>query len=219
MVFDLEKEALIASGIEEGNQFNEYMDKLDLLQQKAAPVVRDMRGISTKARALFNWLWTEKPARYKLHYNYRLNEVLDAQMGEENLPVGNCLGLTLLYNCLLHRMGMNAEALYLENAFGTGPHVLTVLQTEGSLIDVENILPNGFDYKGHLQNPSRTRWGDRELVADVYHSQGNEFFEKGELIEALKSYDMSINLNPRYEKAHLNRAIVLAEMGRKGEAG
>jgi len=216
MAFDLAKEALIASGITGTNRLEEYVSELDLLCQKASLTARGIRGLVARARALFDWLWAEKPARYKLGHTYRLHEVIDGQMGEENQPVGNCLGLTLLYNCLLRRMGIHAEALYLEDAFGTGPHVLTVLQAEGSSIDIENILPDGFDYKGHLDNPSRTSWGDRELVADIYHSRGNEFFERGEFIEALNSYDKAIHLNPKYEKAHLNRAISLAAMEKAG---
>ena len=105
-----------------------------------------------------------------------------------------------------------AEALYLEDAFGIGPHVLTILPTRDSLIDVENIFPNGYDYKGHLTHPSRTRWGDQELVADIYLSMGNDFFEKGEWIEALKKFDHTICLNPQFEKARLNKAILLDKM-------
>jgi tetratricopeptide (TPR) repeat protein len=166
-----------------------------------------------KARSLFTWLWIEKPTRYKSHGPFRLGEVADAQLSEEHQTVGNCLGLTLLYNCLLRRIGIEAEALYLENAFGIGPHVLTLVKTEGFLIDVENILTDGFDFKGHLANPSRIRWGDRELVADIYHSLGNEFFKKERFIEALNHYDRAIQLNPQYEKAHLNKAILLNRMG------
>lgn len=105
-----------------------------------------------------------------------------------------------------------AGALYLDNAFGIGPHVLTTLQTERSMIDIENIFPEGFDYKGHLNHPSRTRWGDKDLVADIYHSLGNEFFSKGEFIKALENYDIAIDLNPQYEKAHVNKAILLDKM-------
>ncbi len=107
---------------------------------------------------------------------------------------------------------MNANALYLENAFGIGPHVLTLLQTEASTIDIENILPDGFDYKGHLDDPSRMKWGDRELVADIYHSLGNELFLKGEWTEALEKYEMSLHLNPEYEKARLNKVILLDKL-------
>ena len=101
----------------------------------------------------------------------------------------------------------------MENAFGIGPHVLTLVKTEGFLIDVENILMDGFDFKGHLANPSRIRWGNRELVADIFHSLGNQFFEKGKFTEALEHYEKAIQYNPRYEKAHLNKAILLNRMG------
>ncbi len=106
-------------------------------------------------------------------------------------------------------MDIHAEALYLENAFGIGPHVLTLLQTEKSILDVENILADGFDYRGHHAQPARTKWGDREIVADIYHSIGNESFEERDYLEALKNYDIAITLNPGYEKARLNKAILL----------
>ena len=110
-----------------------------------------------------------------------------------------------------------AEALFLEDAFGIGPHVLTILPTMDSSIDVENILPDGYDYKGHLNNPSRTKWGDQELVADIYHSTGNEFFSKGELSKALENYEVCFRLNPSYERAHLSRAVLLDKMEMNGK--
>jgi tetratricopeptide (TPR) repeat protein len=161
------------------------------------------------------WLWEKKPARYKPHGSFKLNNVIDAQLSKENQTVGNCLGLTLLYNCLLRRIGIRAEAIYLEEAFERGPHVLTTIQRNASIIDIENILPEGFDYKGHLNHPSRTRWGDKELVADIYHSLGNESFSKGEFMKALEYYEISLSLNPSYEKARLNRIILLDKMGGK----
>jgi tetratricopeptide (TPR) repeat protein len=111
-------------------------------------------------------------------------------------------------------MGIEADALYLENAFGIGPHVLTFLQTEDFSMDIENILQDGFDYKGHLNHPSRTRWGKRELVADLYHSLGNQQFEKGEWVKALKNYERSIHLNPHHERTYLDKTILLDRMGR-----
>jgi tetratricopeptide (TPR) repeat protein len=112
-------------------------------------------------------------------------------------------------------MSIDAEALYVENAFGIGPHVLTMVSTEGLLIDIENILPDGFDFKGHLANPSRIRWGNRELVADIYHSLGNECFGKGKFVEALENYDRAIQLNPQYEKARINKVIAFGKIDRK----
>lgn len=213
----MEKEALKASGIKGRKEIVNYLGKLDHLHQEFIRHLTPTSCPLTKAKALFNWLWKEKPDRYKSYGNYKLNEGIDAQVCKDNQTVGNCLGLTLLYNCLLRKMGIHAEALYLENAFEIGPHVLTFLQTKERFIDIENILPDGFDYKGHLNNPLRIRWGDRELVADIHLSLGNEFFKKDEFIEALKNCNRAIHLNPQYEKACLNKAILLDKMGRVGK--
>ena len=213
MPFDLVKEALLASGLEKDHQVAEYTVKLGHLHRQFVHEMKPGRDPLTGAKALFDWLWIKKPDRYERHGRYRLNHTIDSQLSKEKQAVGNCLGLTLLYNCLLHRSAIDAAALHLENAFGIGPHVLTLLETGESVIDIENILPQGFDYKGHLKNPSRTIWGDRELVADIYHSRGNEYYEKGCYREALRSYDIAIRLNPRYESACLNKAIVLDRTG------
>ena len=210
--FNLEKESLLASGVRDDEWFVQSMQKLESLCRKFIYSVMPPPDPLPRAEALFKWLWIEKPSRYKPQGNYKLNDVIGAQLSEDSQTVGNCLGLSVLYNCLLRRMGIVAEALYLENAFGIGPHVLTVLNIEDSLIDIENILPDGFDYKGYFDDPSRTRWGDRELVADIHHSLGNEFFSRGEFTKALENYDMALHLNPRYERARLNKAIVLDKM-------
>ena len=212
MPFDLIKEALLASGVKEDRGVAAYIDKLDHLHQQFVSEMKPTHDPLTTAKALFDWLWIKKPDRYRLHGYYRLNDAIDSQLSKDSLAVGNCLGLTLLYNCLLRTAGIGPRVLHLENAFERGPHVLSILKTKESVIDIENILPDGFDYKGHLGDPSRTRWGDRELVADIYHSQGNEWYERGEYDKALANYDMAIRLNPRYEKAHLNKAILLEKL-------
>jgi len=215
MLFNLEEESLLASGLKDSRPLVEYRGKLDRLTKQFIGEAKPHHDPVEKARALFDWLWRRKPGRYKPQGDFRLSDVIDAELSEDNRTVGNCLGLTLLYQCLLKRLSIHADALYLENAFGMGPHVLTLLQTGASAIDIENILPDGFDYKGHLNHPSRTKWGEKELVADIYHSLGNECFEKGELAKALSNYEMAIKLNPHYEKAHLNRTILMDKLTAK----
>ena len=215
MTFSLEKEALVASGMKEDDQIADYLSKLAHLHEQFVREIEPTHDPLTRAKALFDWLWRKKPGRYRPHGHYRLNNAIDSQLSGDSKVVGNCLGLTLLYNCLLGRAGIGAGALHLENAFGRGPHVLTILGERESVIDVENIVPDGFDYKGHLNDPSRTRWGDRELVADIYQSLGNEFYEKGNYMEALRSYERALDLSPGYERARLNRAIALDRMGRR----
>jgi hypothetical protein len=75
---------------------------------------------------------------------------------------------------------------------------------------------DGFDYKGHQDNPHRVEWGDEELVADIYESAGTESFQKEEFREALRNYDLALKFYPGYEKAALNRAILLDRMAING---
>jgi tetratricopeptide (TPR) repeat protein len=215
MWFNLENESLLASGLKENRQLLEYGKKLDKLTMQFINQMKPSNEPLRKAGALFVWLWERKPGRYKPQGHFRLNDVIDAELNEDSRVVGNCQGLTLLYNCLLRRVGVHTDALYLDYAFGIGPHILTLLRVGESTIDIENILPEGFDYKGHLNNPSRTKWGDKELAADIYHSLGNEYFEKGGFAEALDHYEMAIKLNPQYEKAHLNKAILMDKLGKR----
>jgi tetratricopeptide (TPR) repeat protein len=212
--FNLEEEALLASGVQDRSKIAFYAAGLDRIYQQFLHRVILPADPVEKARVLFTWLWAAKPNRYKSQGSYKLNEVVKAQLRQDSGFVGNCLGLTLLYNCLLRKMGIDAESLYVENAFDTGSHVLTLLQIDKSIIDVENILPDGFDYQGHHADPSRTGWGDRELIGDIYHSVANECFDKEDFTEALKNYDKAIRLNPLYEKAHLNKAILLDKIGK-----
>lgn len=206
--FDLEFEAFRASGVGERyiahyqHLFSElkraFLDQVNLSDD---PVIR--------AKQAFDWLWQKKPNRYQPKGLYKLSDVVESQLSQEKPAVGNCLGLTILYNCLLRRIGVEAKALHLEYAFGMGSHILSLVPGGHTEIHIENIFQQGFDYKGHLKNPSATRWEDWEVVADIYHSFGNELFERGEFTKALTNYDKAIELNPLYEKAKLNKLVLM----------
>jgi tetratricopeptide (TPR) repeat protein len=212
-VFDLELEAFRASGVKE-RDIVQYKRLFNDLQRKFLNQVILSEAPVMKAKQAFDWLWQEKPNRYKPEGHYKLSDVLENQLSKESRYVGNCLGLTILYNCLLKRIGVYARALQMEYAFGKRPHVLSLLTGGHAEIHIENILRQGFDYKGHLNNPSRIEWGDRQIVADIYHSRGNDYFQKGKFTEALICYDKSIDLNPRYEKAQLNKTILMDRMSK-----
>ena len=157
LLFDLESEALIASGVEGEARIREYLTRLHFFSQECMPGEYVKLPSLVKARMVFDALWKDRPNRYSREGQFRFNQVIDAQGDRGNRPVGNCLGLTVLYNCLLKKIGIQAQTLYLENAFEIGPHVLTFLRIGNLAIDVENILPDGFDYEGHKENPSRTK--------------------------------------------------------------
>ncbi len=226
---DLVQGVLIASGVQTAEEFNRYLAMIDLLCHRISESLFDlieMGSDSKKAKEIFHWLWRVKPHRYEYGGSFRLTEVLEAQLGGKgrgvedggSVIVGNCLGLTLLYNVLARRFGLTVRAVHLEDAFGLGPHLFTVLYTGDRTIDIENIFPDGFDYRGHSGASKREEWGDRELIADIYHSVANDFFVSGKWECAIENYDKAIMLHPKYIRAQLNRGIALVELGRVGEA-
>lgn len=54
--------------------------------------------------------------------------------------------------------------------------------------------------------------------ADAHHMLGLCYAMTEQREEALRSFDEAIRLNPRYVEAHLNRSIVLSDLGRAVEA-
>jgi tetratricopeptide (TPR) repeat protein len=57
-----------------------------------------------------------------------------------------------------------------------------------------------------------------QAYADTHHLLGLCYAMIEQREEALRSFDNAIRLNPRYVEAHLNRAIVLGDLGRAQEA-
>lgn len=212
VLFNMVKESLLASGVTDAQEVNLYRQRLDDLYRQFKHQTFISKDNLEIFERLFEWLWRGRTNRYQPGGAFQLHKVINAQFNPANQPVGNCLGLTLLYNCLLKKAGISVCAMYLKNAFNRGPHILSVVNIKQQSIDVEHAFSNGFGYQGHLKSSKRTLWGDRELVADIYNSRGNVLFEKGVFHEALDCYEKAVVLNPKYEPAFLNRAIVLQKL-------
>lgn len=208
--FDLEREALRACGLIGAEQVAAYSTKLG---QILTAFQDSEKGSDTEpldlSERLFRWLWEQKPKRYARGGPFGLREVIDRQLQKGPGPVGNCLGLTLLFNCLLTRVGVCVHALYLENAFGNGPHVLSLIVDGLHTVDIEHLSAEGFGFQGHLEDASREVWGGKELLADVFHSMGNILFLKGRYDGAIRCYDRALEHNPRHQRAELSRMILL----------
>jgi len=213
----LEEGALIASGAKDRNSLQSYTQKLSCLIEQI-PLTQKEAGEYSLGRSLFDWLWLQKPRRFKSGGPFRLTEVINAHLTRNTDQVGNCLGLTLLFNVLAKRLGLTAEAVYLEDEFGDSPHVRSVVVINGSPIDVEHASPGGYDFEDKRPRFERIWWSGRELVADIYHSEGNLLFHEGKLEEAVAAYDNSLLLNPRYTKAYINAAATLLVLNRQEEA-
>lgn len=73
------------------------------------------------------------------------------------------------------------------------------------------------DYRGAaLLLDSAIRSG--QGYADAHHLLGMCYALTEQPEQALRSFDAAVRLNPRYVEAHLNRAIVLGDLGRAAEA-
>ena len=214
---DLAWGALIASGVKNQRDLENYLTKIDTLNEQLKRRI-PTRAELQKASALFAWLWAKKPDRYQYQGIFRLMDVVDAQLDPSVERVGNCLGLTVLYNALAQKYGLEMKAVYLEEAHGRRSHVFSTFVRGNITIDIDNIFPNGFDSKDHLDNPERVLWGNSELIADIYHSIGWALHEQGKLDNAILNYSKAIRLNPKYAKAYLNRGIALSMAGREEEA-
>ncbi len=184
----LGRAAFIASGVQSEAEVDRFVGKVDrLCDEIVAELALAESEEVEKAKAIFDWLWEKKPDRYQSGGSFRLTDVVDAQLSEKPGAVGNCLGLTILYNVLGQRFGLNLKAAHLDHVWGRGPHDLSVLYTKAGTVDIENISKYGFNCQDYLNNPQRKEWGDIELVADIYNSRGNsegddENFEKRDLL-------------------------------------
>lgn len=215
-VGDLAEAALIASGVENEAELRGYLDKLDALRRRMEADI-SLEASAAGLRRLLDWLWRSKPRRYRQGGSFRLSDVLEAQLDTHSTVVGNCLGLTILYNSLAHRLGVRMKAVYLEDFQGF-PHVFSMYRDGDTVTDIEHVFPGGFGYQGHRNNPLRVEWTDQELMADVYHSRGSLMFEAYRFEEAAGLYDKALYLNPKYIKARLNKGLALLQMGRNEEA-
>jgi len=166
----LHQAAFIASGVD-SSQLKEYMEKFFYMVTDLKNHVKG-HDQGKHAEIIFNWLWKTKPNRYELEGNFRLTKVVDAYL-DETERVGNCLGLTMLYNSLAQELNLSMKAAHLDNFMGR-PHVFSILYKEMSMIPIENIFPDGFDYDQHKHNPQLVEWDNIHLIADLYNSRANE---------------------------------------------
>ena len=166
----LPKAAFIASGLD-SSQLEKYMARFDSITRNLIVSIKG-RDKREDAEVIFDWLWETKPNRYERGGNFRLPSIVDAYL-EETEKVGNCLGLTTLYNSLVHKFGIPMKAAYLENFMGF-PHLFSLFPSETGTVPVENIFPNGFDYDPHKHNREIAVWDNLHLVADIYNSRANE---------------------------------------------
>ncbi|MBW2037847.1 MAG: hypothetical protein JRI41_10290 [Deltaproteobacteria bacterium] len=169
--YSLERALLISSGLSTEKEVQEYVQKLDLIQdgfeEYMSKHVRDeeLSQIET-ARLLFDYLWKINRDMYpkgfwgSIRYywsvslmkifwsswrykkhNYLLTDVINGQLSNKKKGFGNCYGLTKLYTVLGLRYNLNLSVLWLPD------HVKNRLRDGDTIVDIENNHSDGFGEK------------------------------------------------------------------------
>ncbi|MBI2867480.1 MAG: hypothetical protein HYX97_03990 [Chloroflexi bacterium] len=212
---DLAMAALAASGVLDRREREAAIARLEALSRNAhAHMEMEGRDALHTAEAMFRWLWLTKPVRYQPGGPYQLQTVVKRQVEWRQKTVGNCLGLTVLYNALLQRLGLRVEAVYAPDAARQGPHVFSRLRLDGRRLDIDSSVPFGFGTARFMHAKDRVVWDNQALVAEIYASRGNEALNAGDAALAVRCYRKSLALHPGHPMVGLNMGIALAAQGK-----
>ncbi|MDP7244070.1 MAG: hypothetical protein QF568_01875 [Flavobacteriales bacterium] len=212
--FSLERALLIASGLTDEKQIDEYIKKIDTLQEgfnkyySTLPKVEIFKKTQI-AEALFKYLWETKPNRY--NSNFLLTDVIDTQLSQDkDQKVGNCLGLTSLYTVLGLRNGLDLSVLYNDE------HILSVLD-DGWEIHIENTERNGFD-TDPSNYPYLKKGNLIYIVAGTFHNISYANLELWNPKKAIENCNIAIKLMPCFAKAYHHRSIANEMLGNPEDA-
>ncbi len=210
---------LTAEGIASVELQAPYLEKLDRVCHRVS-LGQDLRPFPPVARArmLYYRLWERKKDRYQSGGNFRLSQAVDAWLREDQGPIANCLGLTLLYDAVCQGFYLPVGGLYLPMAFDHGPHVCSLLTLPQQAMHIEHMVAEGFDYQGHRERDDATPWTEDQLVAEVYTALGNESMDNGNASVAEGHYRRAMELDPHHLTARLNLGSLLAAQGQTQRA-
>lgn len=206
----IERALLIISGLTDEAQIKDYVSKIAALQRgfeewyAMHSAGKPKVGYAKTARALFDFLWQDKPERY--NSRFLLTEVVDNQLSENVYQkVGSCVGLTSLYSILGLKNGLDLWVL------DTGDHVISVLNRDRRVY-IDNTIKSGFDSflprYTHFKKKDLSR-----LITIVFNERGNSKYDSGDFKGAISDFEKSVGLNPNYSPAFNNLGNAKAALG------
>lgn len=183
--FDLANAGLIASGIRDKGGLDFYLDKFNglVLSIAADSRVSSAETDVKKAQAVFDWLWESKPKRDDSAS--RLTDALDNQLSNRE-QVGDCMGLTLLYNSICQRLGISMKAVW------TVRHIYSAMDTEKGIIPVENTMRYGF---GNGLGVGIVI-GNQQLIQRFLLRQAFDYKEAKDHKQAFSLTEIALRINP-----------------------
>jgi len=183
--FDLAEAAFIASGVKDEKELNDYLGKFEKIVSATAsnPEVKSAENDKEKTYAIFSYLWNSAHStRYK-EEEVRLTNVVDNQL-KGNVPVGNCMGLTLLIDAVCQRFGIELKSIRPYN------HIYSAMEHKGKIIPIENTIREGFD-----TGKSGIMVGNKQLIVYLLRNIGTQHLPK-EKDKAMTSFLTSAKIDP-----------------------
>jgi tetratricopeptide (TPR) repeat protein len=209
--------ALIASGVTDRAERQQYLKQIDALEAEARRALADAKTERAKGDQLLRFLHDGAMAKGYESKQTSLATVLQAKRF-------NCVSSAVLYNVMGRRLGLQVRAVEIPATFMSG-HVFSVLRTSGAVIDVETTNKLGFNPQGKRERPdgegydpkkdrdNRREVGDRELAAVVYYNRGVDLSKAKDYHAAVVMYFRTLALDATNVSAAKN---ILADLGNWG---
>ena len=195
--------ALIAAGITNSKELVQNAIKLDLLFDIIKSRVPSLWYLSDKGKIgkIREELWKLAPYRFAgfdIGDNFQLDKILDKYLQAPQMPIGDCVSLTLIDNLIFMKYGF---------AMGVRAYFNHVCSTTKGLT-FDNTI-NNFSEAVRLHAEAQVKATNLNylgFIALLYNCRGNYLSYQGKMEEAQKAYDMAVNLLPDHATIYNNRA-------------
>ncbi len=189
--FDLAATGFIASGIRNRDELESYLVKFGELVAiiGSDEKVNNAKTDVDKAEAVFNWLWVSKPNRY--NSAPRLTEALDNQLSDSE-EVGDCMGLTLLYNSVCQRLGIDMNAVW------TIRHIYSAMDVGEEINPIENTSRDGFGNGSGIGKVI----GNQQFIQRFLIRLAYDYKEAERYKDAFSLDEIALRINPKTADAN-----------------
>ena len=177
----------------------------------------------------------------EISYNIKFFDLVDVIKHRQ----AQCLGYSQLVYILGNSIGLSVEAIDVEEPM-TGAflpevgHIAGIVSlTDGKMMIVD-LVPGAFVSKPFIIGKEFAKVGnywelkDRDnplgihrriqifdkngLIADIYNSRGNAYYNLGQYPKAISEYTKAIELDPKHAKAYCHRGVVYRKLGKLDQA-
>jgi tetratricopeptide (TPR) repeat protein len=206
--------ALLSAGASTKAERQEFLRRIDALEQSARKAVSTASTPFEKGEFLLKWLHKGPMKGGYVSAQTDVSEILRSK-------TYNCVSSATLYNILALRLGLDARAIEVPD------HAFSIVYDGTQTADVETTTKGGFNpsrnrsslkelkqttgfnYIPDKHRSKRREVGEAGLVALTYYNHGVSLTEKKKYYPALLNYFRALSLDPENKSAVKNALSVL----------